>query len=62
MEPDVVAQEILKCIAEATFLILPHTEVAEYFSIKGNARAKWISVMQRLQNQCAAFLTTVEGK
>ena len=38
MEPDVVAQEVLKCISEEKFLVLPHTEVAEYVSRKGNDR------------------------
>ena len=41
MEPDEVAQEVLKCIAEEKFLVLPHTEVAEYVSRKGNDRDRW---------------------
>jgi len=62
MEPDVVAHEVLKCIAEGKFLVLPHTEVAEYVSRKGNDRDRWISGMQRLQKQYEDFLTPVDMK
>jgi short-subunit dehydrogenase len=62
MEPDVVAREVLKCIAEEKFLVLPHTEVAEYVSRKGNDRDRWISGMQRLQKQYEDFLTPVDMK
>ena len=62
MEPDVVAQEVLKCISEEKFLVLPHTEVAEYVSRKGNDRDRWISGMQRLQKQYEDFLTPVDMK
>ncbi len=62
MEPDVVAQEVLKCIEEEKFLVLPHREVAEYVSRKGNDRDRWISGMQRLQKQYEDFLTPVDMK
>jgi NAD(P)-dependent dehydrogenase (short-subunit alcohol dehydrogenase family) len=62
MDPDVVAQEVLKCISEEKFLVLPHTEVAEYVSRKGNDRDRWISGMQRLQKQYEDFLTPVDMK
>ena len=62
MEPDVVAQEVLRCISEEKFLVLPHTEVAEYVSRKGNDRDRWISGMQRLQKQYEDFLTPVDMK
>ena len=62
MEPDEVAQEVLKCIVEEKFLVLPHTEVAEYVSRKGNDRDRWISGMQRLQKQFEDFLTPVDMK
>ena len=62
MEPDEVAQEVLKCIEEEKFLVLPHREVAEYVSRKGNDRDRWISGMQRLQKQYEDFLTPVDMK
>jgi len=62
MEADEVAQEVLQCIAEERFLVLPHTEVAEYVSRKGNDRDRWISGMQRLQKQYEDFLTPVDMK
>ena len=62
MEPDVVAKEVLKCITEEKFLVLPHTEVAEYVSRKGNDRDRWITGMQRLQKQYEDFLTPVDMK
>ena len=62
IEPDVVAQEVLKCIAEENFLVLPHEEVGEYVMRKGNDRDRWISGMQRLQKQFEDFLTPVDMK
>ena len=60
MEPEVVAQEVLSAIAEERFLVLPHTEVAEYVMRKGNDRDRWIKGMQRLQKQYEDFLTPTD--
>ena len=56
LEPDVVANDVLKAIEEETFLVLPHEEVAEYVKRKANDRDRWISGMQRLQVQFEDFL------
>jgi len=56
LEPEVVADDVLKSIEAETFLVLPHKEVAEYIMRKGNDRDRWIAGMQRLQTQFEDFL------
>ena len=56
LEPEVVADDVLKAIDTETFLVLPHQEVAEYIMRKGNDRDRWIAGMQRLQTQFEDFL------
>ena len=56
LEPEVVADDVLKAIEAETFLVLPHKEVAEYIMRKGNDRDRWIAGMQRLQTQFEDFL------
>jgi NAD(P)-dependent dehydrogenase (short-subunit alcohol dehydrogenase family) len=49
VSPDQVAEAVIQGIAEETFLILPHPEVAEYFRNKANDYDRWIGGMRRLQ-------------
>ena len=48
LEPEQVADEVVKGIAEERFLILPHPEVAEYFRRKANDYDRWLRGMRRL--------------
>lgn len=48
-EPDKVAEEVVKGLAEESFLILPHPEVAEYFGRKAGDYERWLRGMRRLQ-------------
>lgn len=48
-EPDKVAEEVVKGLAEESFLILPHPEVAEYFRRKAGDYERWLRGMRRLQ-------------
>ena len=62
MEPDEVAECVIKAINEEKFLVLPHQEVSEYVMRKGNDRDRWIKGMQRLQKQYEEFLTPTDLK
>jgi NAD(P)-dependent dehydrogenase (short-subunit alcohol dehydrogenase family) len=49
LEPDVVAEAVVKGIADERFLILPHPEVAEYFRRKADDYDRWLRGMRRLR-------------
>ncbi len=49
IEPEQVAQETLKGLAEGRFLILPHPDVAEFFRRKASDYDRWLRGMRRLQ-------------
>jgi len=49
LEPEQVAEAVVKGLAEETFLILPHPEVTEYFRRKANDYDRWLRGMRRLQ-------------
>ena len=57
IEPEEVAEEVIKAIQSETFLVTPHQEVLEYVKRKANDRDRWIAGMQRLQKQFEDFLT-----
>lgn len=49
VEPEFVAEEVVKGIRAEQFLILPHPEVAEYFRRKANDYDRWLRGMRKLQ-------------
>ena len=49
LEPDQVAEGVVRGLEAEHFLILPHPEVAEYFRRKANDYDRWIRGMRRLQ-------------
>ena len=49
LEPEQVADAVVKGLAEEKFLILPHPEVAEYFLRKATDYERWLRGMRRLQ-------------
>jgi len=49
LEPVQVADIVLQGIRDEKFLILPHPEVAEYFSRKANDYDRWLKGMRRLR-------------
>jgi NAD(P)-dependent dehydrogenase (short-subunit alcohol dehydrogenase family) len=49
IEPEQVAEEVVKGLAEERFLILPHPEVAEYIRRKSSDYDRWLRGMRRLQ-------------
>ena len=49
LDPEQVADSVVKGLAEEHFLILPHPEVAEYFRRKAGDYDRWLRGMRRLQ-------------
>ena len=49
VDPEKVAEDVVRGLAEERFLILPHPEVAEYFRHKANDYERWLRGMRKLQ-------------
>ncbi|MEU4151931.1 SDR family oxidoreductase [Streptomyces sp. NPDC026659] len=49
IEPEDVADALLKGIAEDRFLILPHPEVADYYQARAATPDRWLAGMNRVQ-------------
>ena len=49
IEPEDVAAEVLKAMAEKRFLVLPHPEVLDFFQRKASDYDRWIGGMRRFQ-------------
>jgi NAD(P)-dependent dehydrogenase (short-subunit alcohol dehydrogenase family) len=49
LQPEEVADAVVRGVRDETFLILPHPEVKEYFQRKANDYDRWIGGMRRLQ-------------
>ena len=51
LEPEDVAEAVVKGLRSEQFLILPHAEVADYERVRAGDREKWLSAMRRLQSR-----------
>ncbi|MER6062734.1 SDR family oxidoreductase [Streptomyces sp. NPDC001792] len=51
IEPEAVADALLRGIAEDRFLILPHPEVAEYYQARATDPDRWLSGMNHIQRK-----------
>jgi len=51
IEPETVADVVISGLTEERFLILPHPEVADYFSRKATDYDRWLRGMRRLSAQ-----------
>jgi NAD(P)-dependent dehydrogenase (short-subunit alcohol dehydrogenase family) len=49
IEPEEAAEAVVRGLEEERFLILPHSEVAEYFRRKATDYDRWLRGMRRLQ-------------
>jgi NAD(P)-dependent dehydrogenase (short-subunit alcohol dehydrogenase family) len=49
INPEQVADSVIRGLAEEVFLILPHPEVAKYFLGKATDYERWLRAMRRLQ-------------
>lgn len=56
VEPEDIAECVIRGLAEESFLILPHESVTTYFQRKGQDYDRWIKGMRRLQAQFGADL------
>ncbi|WP_432056657.1 SDR family oxidoreductase [Streptomyces sp. bgisy022] len=54
IEPDDVVDALFRGIEEDRFLILPHPEVAAYYKARADDPERWLSGMNRLQQQWEA--------
>ena len=51
IEPEDAAEAVIDALREERFLVLPHAEVAEYIKRKTSDYDRWLTGMQRLQEQ-----------
>jgi hypothetical protein len=51
IEPEVVADDVLKSVENEQFLVTPHKEVLEYIKYKASDYDGWIDGMQNLQKK-----------
>ncbi|WDV50578.1 SDR family NAD(P)-dependent oxidoreductase [Streptomyces coeruleorubidus] len=51
IEPEAVADALVKGIEEDRFLILPHSEVAAYYQARAGDPDRWLTGMNRIQQQ-----------
>ena len=49
LEPEDVADEVVRGVQEERFLVLPHVEVGEFLRRKGADPERWLAGMRRLQ-------------
>ena len=54
LEPEQVAEAVIQGLEAEKFLILPHSQVAEYMQLKAADRDRWIAGMNRLQRRYGA--------
>jgi NAD(P)-dependent dehydrogenase (short-subunit alcohol dehydrogenase family) len=60
MEPEQVAEAVVRGLAAEKFLILPHPKVADYMLRKATDRDRWITGMNRLQEKYSGAGTKKE--
>jgi NAD(P)-dependent dehydrogenase (short-subunit alcohol dehydrogenase family) len=51
LEPERVADVVVKGLTDERFLILPHPEVAEYFGRKATDYDRWLRGMRKLRRE-----------
>jgi NAD(P)-dependent dehydrogenase (short-subunit alcohol dehydrogenase family) len=51
IEPEDVAEAVMRGIADERFLILPHPEAADYYVARATDTDRWIGGMNRVQRQ-----------
>jgi hypothetical protein len=51
IEPEQVADALWDAMAEGRFLVLPHPEVRDYYTLRASDTDKWLRGMSRLQQK-----------
>jgi NAD(P)-dependent dehydrogenase (short-subunit alcohol dehydrogenase family) len=54
LEPEDVAEAVVRGLAAEQFLILPHEEVAHHLALKGSQPERWLNGMRRIVRQARA--------
>jgi NAD(P)-dependent dehydrogenase (short-subunit alcohol dehydrogenase family) len=54
IEPDAVADALMKGIEEERFLILPHPEVAGFYQVRATEPDRWLTTMNHIQQKWEA--------
>lgn len=60
LEPEDVAEAVWQGLHDDRFLILPHPEVATYYTLRANDTDRWLAGMRRLQRRLDEKPTTTE--
>jgi NAD(P)-dependent dehydrogenase (short-subunit alcohol dehydrogenase family) len=55
IDPEQVAEEVLKALRDGRFLILPHPEVADYYVARATDTDRWLNGMNKLQRKIEAL-------
>jgi len=55
LEPDDVAQFVLRALHDKQFLILPHPQVAKYYQARAADTDRWLAGMRRLRQQISGL-------
>ena len=61
LSAEVVADEIVRVMADEKFLVLPHPEVEEYVRRKGDNIERWLRGMRRLRQKTVALVAAATG-
>lgn len=59
MEPEDVAECVIRGLAEETFLILPHPKVKTYYQRKASDYDRWINGMRRFAQNIIPYMKDV---
>ncbi|MER7817503.1 hypothetical protein [Streptomyces sp. NPDC096153] len=51
LDPEVVADEVMKGPEDGRFLILPHAEVRDHYAFRANAPGRWLRGTRRLRRR-----------
>jgi NAD(P)-dependent dehydrogenase (short-subunit alcohol dehydrogenase family) len=54
LEPEMVADAVVRGLAVERFLILPHEDVAHHLALKGSQPERWLNGMRRIVRQARA--------
>jgi NAD(P)-dependent dehydrogenase (short-subunit alcohol dehydrogenase family) len=54
LEPEAVADAVVRGLAAEQFLILPHEDVAHHLALKGSQPERWLNGMRRIVRQARA--------
>jgi hypothetical protein len=51
LDPEDVADEVMKGLADGRFLILPHAEVRDHYAFRAADTDRWLRGMRRLRRR-----------